>query len=63
LEISLANFTVNAGDNHIHRKVANGVVEDGWLKGGSVKQTNITFNTESKTLNVTKGMEPMVISY
>ncbi|KAF4445469.1 alkaline phosphatase [Fusarium austroafricanum] len=46
-EISLANFTVFAGDNHIHRP-ENGIrVETGALKSGEVKHTNLTLNTET----------------
>jgi len=48
LEISLANFTVMSGENHLHRTngvVGNGVVENGALKFGHVKQTNLTNNT------------------
>lgn len=53
LEISLANFTVKAGDNHLQRSVANGTVETGALQRGSVKQTNVTLNTETGMWNVT----------
>ena len=44
-EISLANITVKSGENRIQRPVAGGVVESGSLKGGIVKQTNLTNDT------------------
>lgn len=46
-EISLANFTVKSGENRLQRPISNGVAESGSLKGGMVKQTNVTLNTES----------------
>ena len=48
-EISLANFTVRSGDNHLYRDpVAGfGVVENGYLKAGKVVQTNLTNNTDT----------------
>ena len=48
-EISLANFTVGAGDNHIARPVANGVVEAGAIAEGQgeVRATNLTKNLET----------------
>ncbi|KAJ9666788.1 hypothetical protein H2201_003192 [Coniosporium apollinis] len=46
LEISLANFTVRSGENRLARPVAGGVVESGFLKGGRVVQTNVTYDTE-----------------
>ena len=52
LEISLANFTVLAGSNHLERSVANGSVESGALQRGTVKQTNLTLNTETGTWNI-----------
>ncbi|KAF2194125.1 phosphodiesterase/alkaline phosphatase D precursor [Zopfia rhizophila CBS 207.26] len=61
-EISLANFTVTSGDNHIARSVANGTVESGALQRGNVKQTNLTLNTETGTWNVTR-FEQMFIQY
>lgn len=62
LEISLANFTVKAGANHLQRSVANGTVESGAIQRGSVKQTNLTLNTEKGTWNVT-AFEQMFIHY
>ena len=48
-EISLANFTVKAGENKLSRDlnglVAGGVVENGILKGGKTIQTNMTNDT------------------
>jgi alkaline phosphatase D len=61
-EISLANFTVQAGANHLQRSVANGSVESGALQRGSVKMTNLTLNTESGTWNVTM-FNQMFIKY
>lgn len=46
-EISLANFTVKSGENRLQRPIAGGIAESGSLKGGMVKQTNITHNTET----------------
>ncbi|KAF2843521.1 alkaline phosphatase-like protein [Patellaria atrata CBS 101060] len=46
LEISLANFTVKAGENRLSRPVAGGVVEAGTLKGGRRVETNATRDTE-----------------
>jgi len=63
LEISLANFTVKAGENRLQRKVAGGIVENGALQKGEVKQTNLTLNTETRSWSVTKGLEPMLIAY
>ena len=48
-EISLANFTVLAGENKLHRDggstAAGGVVESGSLKNGKMVQTNMTHDT------------------
>ncbi|GKT48207.1 alkaline phosphatase D [Colletotrichum spaethianum] len=49
-EISLANFTVLAGENKLHRwnngsVVPGGVAESGSLKNGKVVQTNLTLDT------------------
>ncbi|KAI9695421.1 MAG: hypothetical protein M1820_008606 [Bogoriella megaspora] len=48
-EISLANFTVQAGANRLQRPIAGGIAESGSLKGGVVQQTNLTHNTENNT--------------
>ncbi|KAF2463085.1 uncharacterized protein BDR25DRAFT_329916 [Lindgomyces ingoldianus] len=61
-EISLANFTVKAGDNCLLRSVANGSVESGALQKGSVKQTNLTLDTETGMWNITR-FEQMFIQY
>jgi alkaline phosphatase D len=47
LEISLANFTVKSGENRLQRPVAGGVAESGSLKGGVIRQGNVTNNTET----------------
>ncbi|KAL2434648.1 Alkaline phosphatase D [Exophiala dermatitidis] len=49
-EISLANFTVINGENHLHRfngTVVPRPVENGYVKFGQVKQTNITNSTDT----------------
>ena len=49
-EISLANFTVLAGENRLHRfngSVVSTNVENGFVKGGMTKQTNITNATDT----------------
>ncbi|KAF2267353.1 hypothetical protein CC78DRAFT_457557 [Lojkania enalia] len=61
-EISLANFTVKAGDNHLTRNVGNGTVEAGALQRGTTRQTNVTLNTETGTWNVTM-FNQMFIQY
>lgn len=42
LEIPLANFTVKSGENKLSRPVGGGVAESGSLKGGEIKQTNLS---------------------
>ena len=46
-EISLANFTVKSGENRLSRDPVpgGGIVENGALKGGMTRQTNLTNNT------------------
>ncbi|KAI0136749.1 PhoD-like phosphatase [Xylariales sp. AK1849] len=47
-EVSLANFTVLAGENHLHRQNGSAVAlgaENGSLKNGQVVQTNLTHDT------------------
>ncbi|CAO2647598.1 Nn.00g085200.m01.CDS01 [Neocucurbitaria sp. VM-36] len=61
-EVSLANFTVKAGANHLQRNVANGSVESGALQRGKTVPTNLTLNTQTGTWNVT-GFNQMFISY
>ena len=50
-EISLANFTVLAGANHLQRAggsvAVGGQVENGALKFGKTVQTNLTNSTET----------------
>ncbi len=49
-EISLANFTVLSGENRLHRfngTVVPAPVENGYVKFGQVKQTNITNSTDT----------------
>ncbi|KAL1975948.1 hypothetical protein VTN31DRAFT_4340 [Thermomyces dupontii] len=46
-EVSLANFTVRSGENRLHRPIAGGVVENGFLKYGKVRPTNLTVDTET----------------
>lgn len=46
-EVSLANFTVRSGENRLHRPIAGGVVENGFLKYGNVRPTNLTVDTET----------------
>jgi alkaline phosphatase D len=49
-EISLANFTVMSGENRLHRyngSVSATAVENGFVKGGMMKQTNITNSTDT----------------
>jgi alkaline phosphatase D len=50
-EISLANFTVKSGDNHLERNSDNvagdGVVANGFLKNGEVVQTDMVHDTET----------------
>ena len=51
-EISLANFTVQSGANKLQRfggTVVPSPVENGWVKFGHVKQTNITNSTDTGT--------------
>ena len=44
-ELSLANFTVKAGENRLHRPLAGGSVESGSLRGGKTLGSNITHDT------------------
>jgi alkaline phosphatase D len=61
-EVSLANFTVKAGANHLQRNVAGGSVESGALQRGNTVPTNLTLNTQTGTWNVT-GFSQMFITY
>lgn len=44
-EISLGNFTVEAGANALKRPVGGGEVENGALRGGEVSGSNVTRDT------------------
>lgn len=61
-EISLANFTVVAGANHLSRPVAGGSVESGYLQQGTVRSTNLTLNTETGAYSYTN-FSQMFITY
>ncbi|KAF1998507.1 alkaline phosphatase-like protein [Amniculicola lignicola CBS 123094] len=61
-EISLANFTVVAGENRLKRSVAGGKVETGALQRGEVRGTNLTVDTETGQWKV-RGFEQMYIQY
>ncbi|KAF4953519.1 hypothetical protein FGADI_5853 [Fusarium gaditjirri] len=60
-EIPLANFTVFAGDNHIHRPKNGFQAESGALKSGDIKHTNLTFNTETGVWKV-QGFDKMYLN-
>ncbi|KAF5685931.1 alkaline phosphatase [Fusarium denticulatum] len=60
-EIALANFTVLAGDNHIHRPKDGIQAESGALKFGKVKHTNLTLNTKTGIWKV-KGFAKMYLN-
>ncbi|PHH77387.1 hypothetical protein CDD82_3545 [Ophiocordyceps australis] len=51
-DISLANFTIRAGQNRLERPVAGGVVESGALRGGRVRHSNLTLNTDTRDYKV-----------
>ena len=59
-DIPLANFTVVAGENHLQRPIGGGVAESGALRGGEIKHTNLTYNTETKEWDVV-GFDRMFI--
>ena len=46
-EVSLANFTVDNGENRLGRPVAGGMVEDGALQNGEVTMTKWTLDTNT----------------
>ena len=48
-ELSLANFTVRSGENRLAREptVGGGAVANGYLRGGQVRATNVTNNTQT----------------
>ncbi|CAH0034697.1 unnamed protein product [Clonostachys rhizophaga] len=59
-DLPLANLTMLPGVNHLERPVAGGRVETGALRGGEVKHTNLTFNTEANEWKVI-GFEKMYL--
>jgi alkaline phosphatase D len=59
-DLPLANLTMFPGVNHLERPVAGGIVETGALRGGEVKHTNLTFNTETNEWKVI-GFEKMYL--
>lgn len=61
-EVSLANFTVRAGANHLERSVAGGKVESGALQRGQTVPSNLTLDTETGLWDV-RGFENMFIEY
>ncbi|EMC94214.1 hypothetical protein BAUCODRAFT_36688 [Baudoinia panamericana UAMH 10762] len=63
LEISLGNFSVMNGANHLTRPVAGGVVESGSIQTGSVQMTNLTYNTMNGTWAVRNDFNQMFITY
>ena len=50
-----------AGANRLSRPVAGGEVESGHLRGGEVKHTNLTLNTETGAWDIV-GFDQMYIS-
>ncbi|RKL16186.1 hypothetical protein BFJ68_g5437 [Fusarium oxysporum] len=60
-DIPLANFTVLAGDNHIHRPKDGVQAESGALKSGEIKHTNLTLNTETGVWKV-QGFDKMYLN-
>lgn len=47
LEVSIANFTVEHGANHLSRPVAGGVVAAGTVQGGELVAPEVAFDTET----------------
>lgn len=62
LELSMANFTVRAGENRLSRPLSGGKVEAGCLRGGEVEGTNLTVDTETGEWAV-RGFERMFLEY
>ncbi|KAH8671440.1 alkaline phosphatase-like protein [Xylariales sp. PMI_506] len=46
-DLPLANFTVEAGANHLSRPIAGGKVEAGTVRGGVTDATNLTLDTDT----------------
>lgn len=61
-DLPLANFTVDHGDNHLARPVADGRVESGALKEGEVRHSNLTMDTETGEWEVV-GFDTMYLEY
>jgi alkaline phosphatase D len=61
-ELSMANFTVVAGENRLQRPVGGGRVESGALRGGEVVAGNLSVDTESGEWGV-REFEAMFIEY
>ena len=61
LDLPLANFTVNAGENHLARPVGDGKVEAGYLRAGKVVGTNLTLDTGKGTWEVV-GFDKMYLA-
>ncbi|KAJ6780407.1 hypothetical protein PWT90_02294 [Aphanocladium album] len=59
-DLSLANFTVVADENHLERPIGGGKAESGALRFGEIEHTNVTLNTETKKWEVV-GFENMHI--
>ena len=51
-EISLGNFSVEAGANRLSRPVGGGRVENGVLQRGETVQTNLTLDTNTGEYSV-----------
>ncbi|KAL1872435.1 hypothetical protein Daus18300_004406 [Diaporthe australafricana] len=60
-DLSLANFTMEAGANRLTRPVGGGKVEAGFLRGGETANTNLTLNTETGEYEVI-GFETMYLT-
>ncbi|KAM7205154.1 alkaline phosphatase [Naviculisporaceae sp. PSN 640] len=60
-DIPLANFTVNAGENHVARPIGGGKVEAGALRDGKTVSTNVTLDTTNSTWHVV-GFEKMYVA-
>lgn len=48
-EIPIANFSVLANENRLHRPVGHGMVESGTIKYGQRQETNVTVDTGDNT--------------
>ena len=51
-EISLGNFSIEAGANRLSRPVGGGVVENGVLQQGETVQTNLTYDTNTGEFSI-----------